>query len=253
MNHATRICSLLHVNAKLALYATLSMVLLPPAWGQTPETEVPVQSVQITGVRDPAIMPYQTAYEILNKVSSVSNGRVQLLIKVTSATTHAPIPDLDISLRGETTFEKLTISPSGFITVPLSQDIYNDRAEFLTNKKKGSLSVAFYLVPKLSGENLSYGEIVDGIQAARHALAQIIPWYLRLLSPSITGVGICYPDNHQTVLVSKSKEAVRPATTEETNIATNAKVFCANFSSTERSIARDSIISPASGWDPIFR
>jgi hypothetical protein len=253
MNKATIICTGFSVRATLALCATLSIVSPSPAWSQTPEPEAPVQSVQITGVRDPAIMPYKTAYEMLNKVASVSNGRVQLLIKVTSAQTRTPIPDLDISLQGEQTFEKLTISPSGFISVPLSEEIYHDRAEFLTNKKKGSLSVEFYLVPKLSGENLSYGEIVDGIQAARRALAQIIPWYLRFLMPSINGVGICYPDNHQTVLVSKSKEAVRPAATEETNSATNAKVFCANFSSTERSMARDSIISPATGWEPIFR
>ncbi len=76
---------------------------------------------------------------------------------------------------------------------------------------------------------------------------------MRLLIPSIKGVGICYPDNNQTVLLSKSEEAVRPATTEETNDVTKAKVYCANFSSTERSLAKDSVISPASGWDPIFR
>lgn len=241
------------VGAKLALCATLSIVSLPPAWGQTPEAEAPVQSVQITGVKDPAIMPYKTAYEIMNKVASASNGRVKLLIKVLSAKTHTPIPDLDVSLRGEKTFEKLNISPSGFLTVPLSQDFYDDSAEFLTNKKKGSLSVEFYLVPKLSAENFSYGDIVDGIAAARRALAEIIPWYVRLLMPSIKGIGICYPDSNQTVSVSKSEEAVRLATAEETNEATKATVYCANFSSAERSLAKDSVISPASGWEPIFR
>jgi hypothetical protein len=245
----------LAIQARLVLVAALSVVPLAPAWAQTPEaqTEAPLQSVQVTGVKDPAIMPYKKVYETLNQVTKVSNGRVKFVIKVTSTETHQPIADLDISLRGEKTFEKINISPAGFITVPLSREAYEDGAEFVTNKKKGVMHVQFYLLPKLSAESFSYGEVVDSIEAARAALAEIIPWYWRLLMPSIKGVGICYPDKQQSVLISNSEEPMRPATSEELHYATEAKIYCANFSSRERGIARDSVISPASGWEPVLR
>lgn len=242
-------------RAKLVLGAALSLA--APAWCQTPEAEpepaAPVQSVLVSGVRDPAIMPYKQAYELLNKIAAVSNGHVQVLIKVTSSASRQPLPDLEVSLRGEKTFEKLSISPSGFLTVPLNRDAYDDKAEFLTNKKKGSLHVDIYLAPKLSAEALSYGEIVDAIEAGRSALAQLVPWYVRLVMPSIKEVSICYPDNKQAVAVSNSAEAVRFAHSEETSVMTHAKLFCAHFSSTERAIRRDSILTPASGWEALFR
>lgn len=243
------------VRVKLVLGAALSLAALAPAWCQTPEPEpeAPMQSVLVSGVRDPAIMPYKQAYELLNKIAAVSKGHVQVLIKVTSSASRLPLPDLELSLRGEKTFEKLSISPSGFITVPLSRDVYDDNAEFLTNKKKGSLHVDIYLVPKLSAEALSYGEIVDAIDAARSALAQLVPWYVRLVMPSIKDISICYPDNKQAVSVSNSAEAVRFANSEETSVMTRGKVFCAHFSSTERTIRRDSILTPASGWEAFFR
>ena len=247
-------------GAKLVLGAALALLALAPlapAWCQTPEPEAepeaPMQTVQVNGVRDPAIMPYKQVYELLNKIAGVSKGRVHLLIKVTASKSRLPLSDLDISLRGQKTFEKLQISPAGFLTVPLSQAAYDDGAEFLTNKKKGSLQVDIYLVPKLSAENLSYGEIVDAIQAARAALAELVPWYWRLVMPSIKQISICYPDNKQAVAISNSTESVRFASAEETSVITQAQFFCAHFSSTERAIARDSVLTPASGWEPFFR
>ncbi|MEC5163975.1 MULTISPECIES: hypothetical protein [unclassified Janthinobacterium] len=253
LKQAVQIRHALPIRVRLVLSAALFAVPLAPVWAQATEEEAPLQIVQVTGVRDPAILPYKIAYEMLSKIAGASNDRVRLLIKVVSSETGKPIPDLEIILRGDKTFEKVRMSPAGFLTIPLSQEAYDENAEFLSNKKKGALRVQFYLEPKLPAENFSYGDIADGIDAARAALTHIVPWYWRMLMPSLKGIGICYPDNKQSVLISNSAETARPAASEESHNVTEAKVYCANFSAKERGIARDSVISPASGWDPIFR
>lgn len=232
--------------------AALCLAALSPAWAQTPEADVPEQNVQIVSVRDPAIMPYKAAYETLKKVADSSHGRVRFVIKVTSEKTHAPFTDLEITLQGDKTFEKLAISPEGYLTVPLSQAAYDDHADFLTNKKKGTLRVEFFLVPALAGESFSYADVSSSIESARAALAQILPWYVRLVMPSVKQIGICYPDKTQVVSISGSAEAVRAATAEETDPVTEAKVYCAKFSSSERGLGQESMIAPAGGWVSVY-
>jgi hypothetical protein len=185
-------------------------------------------------------------------VADSSHGRVLFLIKVTSEKTHAPFTDLEIALQGDNTFEKLAISPEGFLTVPLSQAAYDDHADFLTNKKKGTLRVEFFLVPALGGEHFSYADVSSSIDSARAVLARILPWYVRLLIPSIKQVGICYPDKTQVVSISGSTEAARAASAEETDPVTEAKVYCAKFSLSERTMTPDSHIAPAGGWVPVY-
>jgi hypothetical protein len=117
------------------------------------------QTVTVHGERDPAIAPYADAYRMLNTVREASGGKVDLLIRLLSATSLQPIPDLELSLRGETISEKLTLSPDGFLDLPLDNRYLDDKAEILTNKKKGSVRVEFYFVPKLPQEGITYGDM----------------------------------------------------------------------------------------------
>jgi hypothetical protein len=243
---------LLSIHTRFIFFITLGMA-LTPTWAQQAQEAVPSQSVQVVGVRDPAMLPYKTAHDILAKIAGASDGRVRVLIKVVSAESRQPFPDLHISLQGDDFFENVSVSTDGLVTVPISQAAYDGNAELLTNKKKGSLHVEIYLVPVLASDGMTYGDITASIDAARRAMRQLVPWYLRMLAPSIDSLGICYPDNGQSIAISRAAESLRAAFTEAKSPVTDAKVFCASFSSIEHGLTKDSIISPPVGWEAIFQ
>lgn len=238
--------------AKPIVLATLVLACLTCAHAQSAADEAEMQTVQVKGVKDPAILPYKTAYELISKVRSASADHVQLLIRVISAKSHAPLQNLEIAIEGAKTHEKLTISADGYVSVPLNPDAYADGAEFVTNQKKSSLAVRFFLLPKLPADTLRYADIVDAIKAAQLARAEILPWYLRLVLPNIQSIGLCYPNNAQTVGIGSHGDSARAASAEDSGILEN-KVFCANFSAQEAGLAQETVLVPAAGWEAIFQ
>ncbi|MFZ3004204.1 MAG: hypothetical protein WA071_28100 [Undibacterium umbellatum] len=208
-------------------------------------------SVEVKAVRDPAILPYKTAYELISKVRAASKDKVEILIRVISNKTHAPIPNLDIYLDSKETRKKLDISPTGYITVPLDPVAYAEGAEFVTNQKKGSMEAHVLLVPKLPKDVFKYADISESIDAAQLAIKELVPWYLRLFMPSVNSIGICYADQNQTVLVKGNEEVQLPANSNATDPLKN-KVHCAKFVAKDVANTKDNLIMPAAGWQAIF-
>ncbi len=215
-----------------------------------PDGEAELRTVRVSGVRDPAMMPYEKAYELLSTVRKVGDGKVDLLIRVLSAKTLQPVSDLEITLQGDTMSEKLPLSADGFLTVPLSPERVADKATLLTNKKKGSLRGEIFFVPVLPREHLRYGDLHASIAAGTRARAELIPWYARLILPSIDKVAICYPDRQQVVSIADSGE-LRAARVERKS-TTKQTVYCAEFSARETAAAKDLIIGAPEGWTSLF-
>jgi len=210
-----------------------------------------LQSVEVKAIRDPAIMPYKVAYELMSKVRAASKDKVQILIRITSSKTHAPVPNLNIYLDGKNTHQQLEISATGFVNVPLDQAAYADGAEFVTNQKKGSMEVNILLLPKLPQDVFKYSDISESIEAAQLAIKELVPWYLRIFMPSVSGIGICYAGQNQTVLVKGSEEQQLPANSDATDPLKN-KVHCARFAAKDAAKEKGNLIMPASGWQAIY-
>ncbi|MBI3731559.1 MAG: hypothetical protein HY254_24940 [Burkholderiales bacterium] len=210
-----------------------------------------LQSVEVKAIRDPAIMPYKVAYELMSKVRAASKDKVQILIRITSAKSHAPVPNLNIYLDGKNTHQQLEISATGFINVPLDQAAYADGAEFVTNQKKGSMEVNILLLPKLPQDVFKYADISESIEAAQLAIKELVPWYLRLFMPSVNGIGICYAEQNQTVLVKGNEEQHLPANSDATDPLKN-KVHCARFAAKDAAKEKGNLIMPATGWQAIY-
>lgn len=212
--------------------------------------EPAAQTVTVRGVRDPAIAPYADAYAMLSKVREAGGGKVDLAIRVLSAKSLQPIPDLELTLQGRTIAEKLTLSPDGFLDVPLDKRYLDDGAEFITNKKKGSVRAEFYFVPILPKESFTYGDIAASITAARQASVKVLPWYIRLLTGGIDGVRLCYPDKGQALALSSG--AARPAASEQKNALTKATVYFTAFGAREAETAKETVVMAPPGWIALF-
>ncbi|BBB64827.1 hypothetical protein UNDYM_0574 [Undibacterium sp. YM2] len=210
-----------------------------------------LQSVEVKAVRDPAIMPYKMAYELMSKVRAASKDKVQIQIRITSAKTRAPVPNLSIYLDGKNTHQQLDISATGFVNVPLDQAAYADGAEFVTNQKKGSMEVHVLLLPKLPQDVFKYADISESIEAAQMAIKELVPWYFRLFMPSVNSIGICYAGQNQTVLVKGSEEQQLPANSDTTDPLKN-KVHCARFAAKDVAKEKGNLIMPATGWQAIY-
>ncbi|MES3022018.1 MAG: hypothetical protein V4857_10590 [Pseudomonadota bacterium] len=217
-----------------------------------PAPDAPLQVVKVTGVRDPAMMPYEKAFDMLTKIAKVGDGKMTLAIRVVSAQTMRPIPDLEISLQGESSFEKLTLAPEGFLSIPLRQELLADKAVFMTNKKKGAVRAEYFFVPKLPREQLRYGDIAASIIAAKRAHAEFVPWYVRLLVPAIQEVRICYPDAKQAITITNGTAVTRLAQTQQESMLTKETVYCAAFDGAETAAAKESVVTLPPGWTPLF-
>lgn len=250
--------------ARAALAAFLA-ALATAAKAQTTDTPQPqapqadnseqAQQVEVESIRDPAMMPYRKAYDFLKKIDAAGGDRVTLRFRATSSTTHQPIPGLKISLQGESSsLHRLDIAPDGFFTVPFVQSAYDEDAAFLSNQKKGSLDIGFFIFPRLAAEGFGYGEVVDAVGAGRRVVSGIVPWYLRIFNSSISAVGVCYPDDGHVVTVAAADSPVveRPAADKAVDTR-GATVYCANFSASEPNLARDARITPQTGWEGLFR
>jgi hypothetical protein len=216
------------------------------AYAQTPETDI--QTVKVTGVRDPAMMPYKEAYELLTRLKAIGDGRIDFVIRVISSKTKQPIPGLDLALSGENTYEKVPVSAEGRVDVPLIERAYADKAEFVTNQKKGTIAVEFFLVPKLPAEDPTYADVLASIDAGQRALKELIPWYVRLFIPRVKGVDICYPDNQRQVRIAGSRPGIRPAKLERIEYVGKEKSWCARFARADKDLDKDSVIVAPAGW-----
>lgn len=219
--------------------------------GTTDENTPPAQSVQVSTVRHPISIPYKLAYEMIRDVNQATDGRISMSFRVVSAKTKESIPGLEIYLEGENTHEKLEILPSGFVVVPLNAKAYADKAELVANQKQDSIHVNVILKPVLNKDTLTYGDIVQTINAGKQAMRTIVPWYLRLFAPSLRGVGMCYQNSDHNVALEDGKGTLRVADKVNTDDL-NRKVLCATFGADEEGLRPENRIVPEAGWEPMF-
>ncbi|MFP5394432.1 MAG: hypothetical protein ACLGI6_23325, partial [Gammaproteobacteria bacterium] len=153
---------------------------------------------------------------------------------------------------GDNTFERVAVTPDGRVTMPISEAALADKAEFVSNQKKGTIRTELTLRPKLPAEGVTYADILASIEAAQRVRKDLVPWYLRLFVRSVSAVGFCYPDKGHQVEVSNTSQPLRAADTEHWDNVRKEQVFCADFTAGERLLAKDSVIRAAPGWRALY-
>ncbi len=209
------------------------------------------QVVEVKQLRNPGMMRYRDASDLVSKVGEAGKGHLHAVIRVTAAKTHDPLPDLRIVIDGEHTHVPVSISPTGFVTLPIDPAAYADNADLVSNKTKAALDVSIFVVPDLPAADIRYDDIGAATAVAQSAIGTILPWYLRMLSPSIKGVQFCYLDEHQAVAIAGQPDAPRAAT-EPAKDTMGRQVFCARFTGVEASADKGRALTPAPGWQALF-
>lgn len=204
---------------------------------------------------DPALGTYADIYTTMNTVRSAGAGKADFVIRVLSAASLQPLPDLEIALRGATVQDKLTLKPDGFLTVPLNEKYLADNAVFVTNKDKGLLRVENYFVPVLPSENLTYADIAASITAGQRVSVEVLPWYMRAFTDTTSEIQFCYPDKGQRIAIANAAGdiAVRTAAIAQKNPLSKQVVYCAAFNARETAAAPATRVTPPPpGWVALF-
>lgn len=212
-----------------------------------PQAE-PENAVEITAVRDPAIMPYQKAYQMMTRLNALDLQDLRLSLRVLDAKSRKAVPDLQISLEGKESRQKLKISETGEVVIPLDAKAYEEGAEFIANKKRHSLIVDIQLFPILPGSSFSFHEVQAATNSATRALREIVPWYYRLFLPNPKGVAICYADtSHQVELRGQQTQQI--AADQKLTDSQEKTVYCAKLAAGTLSEAS---VVPEPGWRAQF-
>lgn len=218
-----------------------------------PAADAPPQTIEVVGVKDPAIMPYAQAYDILSKVNAVVGERVQVQFRITSTKTAAPIPGLTLAIRSTSVDQPLDVAADGTLMIPLNPVAYTEKAEFITNQRKGTLQFDISLRPRLAGDEIAYQTVKEGIALAREAVAQLLPWYLRMVMPSVRRIGVCYPEpGHQVTVRNQLGEthSLHADNQKETDL--DKPLHCLLLSANESAMADGDMLLPEPGWRAIY-
>ena len=225
------------------------MLALPMAHAQPVAADAPAaQGVEVKGVKDPAFMPYRQAYDLATGASQATGGHADLVIRVTSSRTHQPMPDLRLRIVGEHSDAPVPIATDGILDLPLDSTFYDDGADIVANMPKKSLTVDIHVVPRFASAQLRFEDLLAATSAGQAALARIVPWYVRLVLPSVHGVGLCYPATGQSV---EAAGDTRPASEVATD-PKGATVYCANFSAKEAAAHREAALQAPDGWQALY-
>ncbi len=239
------------VNLCLGIVGSLSVLSALASNHQEQQADPATTSeaqVEIKAIRDPAIMPYKRAYEMLTRINALALNDVRLSIRAVSEKTKMAIPDLQIRLEGNSKSHAVPVSEFGEVTVPLDQQAYEEGAEFITNQKKETMGVHLTLFPVLPQPGFPYSAITHSIDSARKALREIIPWYYRIFISNPSGVAICYEEQHHTVIL-KGKD--------EQSVAADQKI--PGYKSKDRYCAKlplgdveNKMVLPEPGWQATY-
>ena len=176
------------MRAALLLACGISSTGIAPA--QTSSIETPsTEAVEVKGLKNPALMPYRKAYDLAAGVEQAGGSHARLAIRVTSAESHQPMPDLNLRIVGENTDARVPVSPDGHVDLPLDKAFYADNADIVANKPAKTLKVDIHVVPQLPASEIRFSDLAEATSAGQSALAQILPWYVRAVMPALHGVG----------------------------------------------------------------
>lgn len=143
----------------------------------------------IVGLRSPLTIGYKRAYEASQKVQRETAGKAELVFGLRDRSEGGKSPltvevdygdhSLPIALEADGTF---ALSPS---------DQPGDDARFVVNRNAGEVGVSVDIRPRVRGTNVSAADLRATIDAGRRARHVLLPWYARLMTPTVNSLNVC--------------------------------------------------------------
>jgi hypothetical protein len=201
--------------------------------------------VTVTGIKSPLEVPYQRAYDATKKVQAASSGLADLVFKLRDKD---PVANpMHVSVEYGETSTPLALDPSnGFVLVP--DDVAAaQNAALVVNRQSHAVSVQVDLRPHPPTAPLSIADAARMIEAARAARATLLPWYARIVTPTIKAVRVCSMDKEAQFALRGADGTQAPLAPVSANDAYGRPATCADMpdSPSGQQQASSTLVAPA--------
>lgn len=155
--------------------------------------EAPVQTVQIRGIRDPALLPYADVVMLRRVFAGASGGgAIRAGIKVSSKQEGGQVENLHVSLAADGKRIEVPLK-SGFVPLAELPTTDDAAAEFLTNQRKGALQIEILLIAELRDpRRFALGELAQALDQGNGIRRRLLPWYVRAVVPAFQRADVCF-------------------------------------------------------------
>lgn len=163
----------------------LCLLASSPLFAQAPSAPVDpstatqqVETVIVKSPKNAAVMPYDAAYERLQRLKDSKLDRVRLQIRIAPNRPEVKISDVRVAIVNDTASINLPIAADGTIELPLRPDLYKTDAEIRSNQPKDTLTGSVTLgISWPGGSEITYAEIEETLRQLQHAGKDVMGWF----------------------------------------------------------------------------
>lgn len=251
-------------TTRRALALTIGSLILAsaPASAQvatpSPATSAPEQleTVTVQMQKDPAMLPYAMLNRVLTQLQTVGEGLVRLDFKLLPKDDQKPLVNPKLALSSEDRYIPIPVAADGGFVLPLLPQAQAKDAEVASNQAKGSMRIQGLLEINAKPEELDM-KLVRRIMRVGHTLrTEMLPIYLRWLTPQIEGLKICspqagwqleWPEGGQTLTLPLEAlpPSKAPAVKKNGKNEPDPRPFCTVLSGQERWPDAAKLVAPA--------
>lgn len=131
---------------KIVFKVALVMLLLPfTLLLSNASTDAAIQRVEIRGVADPAWSSYRKIIKFINKVDAkvADRSMVDISYSLKPKDPNSSLEGINLTLKSETIHQNLPVTSNGLVTIPVIDAAYDEDAQLVTNRPKGTLLFAY--------------------------------------------------------------------------------------------------------------
>ena len=160
----------------------------------------PMVTVEVTGVRDPALMPYRDVVMLRDVFAQAGHSIIRPGIRVVSRQHGKPVPGLRVQFHADAQQREVPLR-AGFALLAELPVTSDPEAEFLTNQRKGSLTMEIVLTVEVNDPaRITMREALKAIDEGNRLRGSVLPWYLRLVAPKFERIAACFDATGQATV-----------------------------------------------------
>lgn len=152
--------------------------------------DVSLEGVTVIGLKSPLAVPYERAYDITRKAVAASGGLAELVYRLRDK---APSAREKLALTVEYRDKVIPVdldAQGGFILQP-DAEAAAEKAVLVVNRRRQEVVLSVEIRPRAVAGPLSVSDLDELIVGGRAARASLLPWYARVVTPTINGVRMC--------------------------------------------------------------
>lgn len=145
------------IMIKIACKSVLAVLLLPfTLLSSSASTDDAIQRIEIRGVADPEWSSYRKIVKFINKVDAkvADRSMVDISYSLTPKDPNSSLEGINLTLKSETIHQNLPVTSNGLVAIPVIDAAYDEDAQLVTNRPKGTLSFAYRIHIKLNASGV---------------------------------------------------------------------------------------------------